>query len=504
MIKDICISLQEKSIIKSSQIFQEFELLNDHPWAETARSSETNYYECLYGVVQQESPTKILEIGTAFGMSAASMLKACKTVNLFITLDLGIYAKQLGANFNNIDFARVHIHNWCQNNNIPIEKVRFYCTNTQPFGKGDNENIGVEVLHWSQNSELVRLLEYNYFDIIFVDGKHTEDGLFNDLQTFWKFLRPGGLIICDDLHDPSSTHFLWSGHTLQSYNRFLSKYEKEVEDSYIWNYPKVKSYDSAGGLRPFGLIRKKKMEQVSYKTEFEMFDSLTAQSINQARLDHLASLGLDIFNKSVLEVGAGVGWHTSFFEKLGCDVLSTDGRQENVIEHRRRYPYRRVEVADLSIAGSHNNFSMFDIIYCYGTLYHLSNPSLCIKELSNLCRELFLIESCVSPEETGDINLVQENSSNPNQSKEGRGCRPRRKWVLLELKKYFSYVYISISQPNHPDFPLSWPASISPPHIKNARAIFVASRKQLNLSTLSPELLYTQEQLKPVFDEENS
>jgi hypothetical protein len=58
---------------------------------------------------------------------------------------------------------------------------------------------------------------------------------------------------------------------------------------------------------------------------FDVFLTPEALHINRARLDHLASLGLDLQSKRGLEVGAGIGLHASFFEERGCDILSTDG-----------------------------------------------------------------------------------------------------------------------------------------------------------------------------------
>ena len=43
---------------------------------------------------------------------------------------------------------------------------------------------------------------------------------------------------------------------------------------------------------------------------------------------------------------------------------------------------------------------MYDIIYCYGTLYHLYNPSLCIKNLSNICNDFMII--CTAGNENDD------------------------------------------------------------------------------------------------------
>lgn len=500
-LNEICRKIETALPVSTFAIMREFDLLEGHPWREVANSEITNYYACLYGIVENERPRKILEIGTAFGMSAAAILKATKEiVELFVTIDLGIYGKQLGAFTDNIEFARSKIYKWCQNNGVNTENVYFFRANTQPKGKGDNENEGTFIQRWHMIPEIVRLLQCNEFDVIFIDGKHTEDGLLNDLQTFWPFLRPGGLIICDDIHNPKIYKglFQWVGDTWHSFHSFIEQKRSEIDDYYIWNFPHVPPAGKSGD-RPFGLIRKSSIRYPLKKSSnFYMFDSPEAMAINFARLDHLASLGIDLFNKTVLEVGAGVGWHTAFFEKLNCYVFSTDGKPGNVAEHLRRYPYRkgRVGVADLSKGESHGFLGEFDIVYCYDTLHHVSNPALCIKELSSHCRELFLLETCVNHVDNGDINLINEDRNNPNQSCEGIGCRPGRDWVISELKKYFPYVYLTVKQPAHPDFPLHWPADVE----KNglARAVFVASRKPLNLPSLTDRILSHQLPLEPV------
>src|SRR4051794_34512299 len=53
------------------------------------------------------------------------------------------------------------------------------------------------------------------------------------------------------------------------------------------------------------------------------------QRHNARRQEHLATLGLDIARRSVLEVGAGVGDHTTFFLDRDCNVVSVEPRAEN-------------------------------------------------------------------------------------------------------------------------------------------------------------------------------
>ena len=74
---------------------------------------------------------------------------------------------------------------------------------------------------------------------------------------------------------------------------------------------------------------------------------------NARRQEHLATLGLDLSNKSVLEVGAGIGDHTTFFLDRGCNVLCTEPREENLDVIRRRFesdPRVAVEQLDLDAA----------------------------------------------------------------------------------------------------------------------------------------------------------
>jgi predicted O-methyltransferase YrrM len=258
MIEDVCRLLEKQLPITSYQICEEFDLLQGHPWAYKARDAATTFYACLYGIVQPEHPSKVFEVGTAFGMGTAALLKACQRLDLLVSVDLGIYGYQFAEALDNIEFVQSRVHDWCKRNNIPSSRVKLYKVNTQPYPYGDNENLGTAVPRWSEVPEIVRLFQENRFDVIFVDGKHTDDGLLNDLTTFWPFLREGGLAICDDLHDPAefAGMFPWVGATWRSYHSFIANYRTEIADHYIWNYPRVPP-GGKNGLRPIGFLRKK-------------------------------------------------------------------------------------------------------------------------------------------------------------------------------------------------------------------------------------------------------
>jgi SAM-dependent methyltransferase len=208
-----------------------------------------------------------------------------------------------------------------------------------------------------------------------------------------------------------------------------------------------------------------------------------ALAINTARMDHLARLGLPLEGKSVLEVGAGIGLLTGFFEERGCNVLSTDARPEQVAEIKRRHPERRATTLDLERPEEIAPLGKFDVVFCYGTLYHLAAPEPALKALSEVS-EMILLETCLSPgEDEIAPNVVEERTM--NQALSGHGSRPTRAWVLNRLRKFWGHGYISMTQPAHPDFPLDWTVPSGGP---NVRAIFVGSRTAVSNPMLREDI----------------
>lgn len=213
---------------------------------------------------------------------------------------------------------------------------------------------------------------------------------------------------------------------------------------------------------------------ISPREEFHGFHYLRH---NQRRLEHLATLGLPLAERSVLEVGAGIGDHTEFFLDRGCSVFTTDGRPENVEVLRERFPWIAVDLLDLDDPDPSFRHGA-EVVYCYGTLYHLARPAEALAFLAERCGNLLLLETAVSFGDDLSVNVVEEQAFHPSQAVSGKGCRPTRPWVLAQLRRYFSHVYLPGTQPWHPEFPLDWAAS-PPPEGELSRAIFIASREAL-------------------------
>ena len=216
-------------------------------------------------------------------------------------------------------------------------------------------------------------------------------------------------------------------------------------------------------------------------TPREDFHSNHYQRHNRKRLEHLASLGLGVRGATVLEVGAGIGDHTPFFLERRCKVLTTDARAENVEELQKRYP--DVDVRQLDLDAPDPNVlgdEMFDIVYCYGLLYHLSKPDVALDFMAAHCSKLLFLETSVSFGDDESVNLCDEIADRPSQSISGQGCRPTRRWIVNRLRSQFEFVYLPTTQPDHEQFPLDWSEPQPASSKRLARAVFVASRQKLD------------------------
>jgi SAM-dependent methyltransferase len=206
---------------------------------------------------------------------------------------------------------------------------------------------------------------------------------------------------------------------------------------------------------------------------------------NARRLEHLATLGLALAGRSVLEVGAGIGDHTSFFVDRGCQVTSSDGRPENVALLAKRFPALSVRLLNLDDPDQAFT-TQAEVVYCYGTLYHLRRPAEALEYLAARCSSSLLLETCVSRGDDERLELVEEPQHNPSQATSGTGCRPTRLWVHRRLEELFPFVYMPLTQPAHPEFPLDW--TTEPAADTLTRAIYVVTREPVDSPLLSPSI----------------
>lgn len=218
----------------------------------------------------------------------------------------------------------------------------------------------------------------------------------------------------------------------------------------------------------------------------DTFTSDAYQRHNRRRQEHLASLNLSIACREVLEVGAGIGDHTGFFVDRNCRVTSTDGRQDCLDELGRRFPGVRTLRFDAN-GDPPAYLEPHEVVFAYGVLYHLREPARALTTLANLCSDTLLLETCVTAGAHSQLVVVDERVDDPTQALDGVGSRPTRRWVWDRLREQFPYVYATMTQPWHEQFPIDWTA----PNVGDTgliRAIFVASRHAIDNKLLCTTL----------------
>jgi len=154
---------------------------------------------------------------------------------------------------------------------------------------------------------------------------------------------------------------------------------------------------------------------------------------------------------SAVDAGCGVGFFSQTLAECGLRVSGFDARAENVAEARRRFlgiPFERADVQDRSI----KQLGSFDLVLCFGLLYHLESPLTAIRNLRALTEKCLLLESMCIPGDASSMLLRTE----PRQEDQGLtdiACYPSEGSLLKMLyRARFRYVYRVLSLPDHDDF----------------------------------------------------
>ncbi len=216
-----------------------------------------------------------------------------------------------------------------------------------------------------------------------------------------------------------------------------------------------------------------------------VFDQPFYADITEARLRHLESLSYIFDNKTVMDIGCGIGRFTDFFLKHRCTLFSVDGRPENIQVMNKLYPAVKTAVIDLE-SSDLTVFGTVDVVFCYGLLYHLADPFGFIKNVRKICNETLIIETCITDSEDPVLRLVNEAQENVSQSIHGIGCRPSPSYIITCLRMSgFHYVYEPADFPAHKQFQYKKQNNFS--HVKRGnliRGIFIASHKKISAPNL--------------------
>jgi len=152
-----------------------------------------------------------------------------------------------------------------------------------------------------------------------------------------------------------------------------------------------------------------------------------------------------------VDAGCGVGFFSQTLVECGLNVRGFDARGENVAEARRRFPHIPFEKGDI-VERAILQLGEFDLVLCFGLLYHLENPLLAIRHLRELTKKCLLLESMCLPGEKPSMQLRQEPHER-DQSLTEVACYPSEGGLVKMLYRAgFGMVYRVVPLPDHEDF----------------------------------------------------
>lgn len=230
------------------------------------------------------------------------------------------------------------------------------------------------------------------------------------------------------------------------------------------------------------------------------FHTETYRRHTARRLEHLASLDLPLKGRRVLDVGAGVGDHASFYLDRGCMVVSIEPRRDNVEFAQARlreapdlFPSARWSVLCADVAQAPElGLGLFDVVHMYGLLYHLEVPLKALAALCTLSRDLVLVETACAPDSrVGGVRFAEDSDDSTNAV--GGLCTvvPRAE-IVETLRSNLGHGYYCRTQPAHPQFPLDWSVAnsdgpLTRTEVHHHRFVAIGSRAALTLPTLTIE-----------------
>lgn len=148
----------------------------------------------LFAASRTLQPKTYLEIGVRRGRSACMVVHGCPTVNI-VAFDMWVQ-NYAGMENPGVDFVRQELIRHGHKGNIY-------------FIDGDSHKT---------IPEFFKQYPGTFFDMITVDGDHSEEGAFDDLCNVIPFLSVGGVLVFDDIAHPSHKYLL------DVWNRALVKF----------------------------------------------------------------------------------------------------------------------------------------------------------------------------------------------------------------------------------------------------------------------------------------
>lgn len=186
-----------------------------------------------------------------------------------------------------------------------------------------------------------------------------------------------------------------------------------------------------------------------------VFDQQHYELLNRARGDVVRALLGELKGplglQTAVDVGCGLGYFSAFLKSLGFDVTAVDGRQQNLDEAQRRNPDIRFMQFDAEDAAI-RSLGKFDLVFCFGLLYHLENPFLTIRHLHAMTRSLLLVEAVTYLGDDPIMGFVDEPGWE-DQGLRNYAFYPTEACLIKMIYRAgFSSVFRFATIPDHPEY----------------------------------------------------
>lgn len=186
-----------------------------------------------------------------------------------------------------------------------------------------------------------------------------------------------------------------------------------------------------------------------------IFDQKQYESLNPPRAEAvrvlLGELKGELALQTAIDVGCGVGYFAEILKALGLEVTAIDGRRQNIEEAQRRYPgihFEQCDVQDPALLA----LGRFDLVFCFGLLYHLENPLLALRHLKSMTRHLLLVEAVIFPGTEPLMALIDEEIHDDQGLRHIAFYPTEACLVKMMYRVGFSHVYGFTHQPQHSEY----------------------------------------------------
>lgn len=139
----------------------------------------------------------------------------------------------------------------------------------------------------------------------------------------------------------------------------------------------------------------------------------------------------DLKHKSLLDIGCYDGFFSFLAEERGAQVIASDIELKSGFWYFYKALNSKIGTLQLDIASSHEFIEPFDVVLCYGVLYHIKSPLLAMYNLGKWTKELCLIETAITEDnEKPTLEYRPGYDDDPFNY-----FYPNRKWIELSARE---------------------------------------------------------------------